>query len=152
MDRLRLPDERRSITHRFEINGNKGSLIVGMFRNGDPGEIFIKIHKEGSTLSGLLNTIAKQTSTALQYGVPLKHLVKNLTNERFEPSGRTSNPCIPTATSITDYIFRWLGMKFLSLEELKEIGVVTKCHDCGKEVKCGTKTYACSAIPLKLVC
>jgi ribonucleoside-diphosphate reductase alpha chain len=149
--RRSLPEERKSITHRFEINGNKGIVIVGLYEDGQPGEIFLKMHKEGSTVSGLLNAIAKSVSIALQSGVPLKTLVKQQANEQYEPSGMTKNPCIPQTKSLTDYISRWLGMQFLSLEELKEIGVTTRCDECEKAVKCGGKTYACTIHPLRLV-
>lgn len=145
------PDERASITHRFEINGNKGIIIVGMYPDGSPCEVFLKMHKEGSTVSGLLNALAKNVSTSLQYGVPLKSLIKQQAGDQYEPAGFTKNECIPTAKSLTDYVFRWIGMQFLSLEDLKEVGTVTKCDECGKAVKCGDKTYACTAIVLKQV-
>jgi ribonucleoside-diphosphate reductase alpha chain len=147
----RLPDERRSITHRFEINGNKGIIIVSMYDDGKPGEIFLKMHKAGSTVRGLLNALAKNVSKSLKKGVPLKELIKLQAGDQFEPSGMTNNPCIQITKSITDYVFVWLGIQFLSLEDLREVDVITKCDTCGKAVKCGRKTYACTAVALKLI-
>ena len=144
--RERLPSERRGITHRFIIDGaHKGYITVGMYEDGRPGEIFIVMSKEGSATSGFLDTIAVQTSMLLQHGVSLNDLVRKHINSRFEPYGRTNNQCIETTTSIVDYVFRWLGMKFLTLEELTEIGIVTRCHECGKAVKCGEYSRACTA-------
>ncbi|QDE82607.1 vitamin B12-dependent ribonucleotide reductase [Myxococcus xanthus] len=115
--RRRLPDERRSITHKFSIGGHEGYLTVGMYEDGLPGELFIVMAKEGSVVSGLMDSFATSVSLALQYGVPLKVLVDKLSHTRFEPSGFTGNPDIPIAKSITDYIFRWLELKFLPSEE-----------------------------------
>ncbi len=112
--RKRLPDERESITHKFSIGGHEGYLTVGMYDDGSPGEVFITMAKEGSVVSGLMDTVATATSIALQYGVPLSVLVKKFAHTRFEPSGWTNNQDIPIAKSIMDYIFRWLGDKFLS--------------------------------------
>jgi ribonucleoside-diphosphate reductase alpha chain len=117
--RLKLPDERKSITHKFAIGGHKGYIIVGMYKEGAPGEIFIKMAKEGSTLSGFMDGLALSLSIGLQYGVPLKTIVDKLTNTRFEPSGYTENPNIRYSTSVLDYLARWLGGKFLSPEYLK---------------------------------
>jgi ribonucleoside-diphosphate reductase alpha chain len=117
--RRKLPDERRSITHKFSIGGHEGYIIVGMYDEGAPGEIFIKMAKEGSTLSGFMDGLALSISIGLQYGVPLKALVDKLINTRFEPSGFTENPSIRYSTSVLDYIARWLGGKFLSSEYLK---------------------------------
>lgn len=117
--RRKLPDERRSITHKFSIGGHEGYIIVGMYEEGAPGEIFIKMAKEGSTLSGFMDGLALSISIGLQYGVPLKTLVDKLTNTRFEPSGFTENPTIRYSSSVLDYIARWLGGKFLSAEYLK---------------------------------
>jgi ribonucleoside-diphosphate reductase alpha chain len=114
--RRKLPDERRSITHKFSIGGHEGYITVGMYENGDPGEIFITMAKEGSTISGLMDNFATAVSFNLQYGVPLKFLVDKFAHVRFEPSGWTGNPQIPYAKSIMDYIFRWLGAKFLGPE------------------------------------
>jgi len=111
--RKRLPDTRNAINHKFEIAGHKGYLSVGLFDNGDPGEIFISMSKEGSTIGGLVDTVATLTSLSLQYGVPLKDLVNKFAYQRFEPSGFTKNPDIRNATSIIDYVFRWLGCQFV---------------------------------------
>jgi ribonucleoside-diphosphate reductase alpha chain len=115
--RNKLPDERSSVTHKFSIAGHKGYLTVGLYEDGSPGEIFLRMSKEGSTVSGLMDTIAKMTSIALQYGVPLTKLVDEFSHTRFEPSGFTNNPEIPMAKSLTDYIFRYLGSRFLRSAE-----------------------------------
>ena len=107
--RRKLPDERRSITHKFSIGGHEGYITVGMYDDGAPGEIFITMAKEGSTISGLMDAFATAISFNLQYGVPLKFLVDKFAHVRFEPSGWTGNQQIPYAKSIMDYIFRWLG-------------------------------------------
>ncbi|MFZ0880294.1 MAG: vitamin B12-dependent ribonucleotide reductase [Candidatus Acidiferrales bacterium] len=117
--RRKLPDERRSITHKFTIGGHDGYITVGMYDDGTPGEIFIKMAKEGSTLSGVMDGVALSISIGLQYGVPLKALVDKLMNTRFEPSGFTHNPDIRFASSVLDYIARWLGGKFISADYLK---------------------------------
>jgi ribonucleoside-diphosphate reductase alpha chain len=110
--RRRLPDERRSITHKFSIGGHEGYLTVGMYDDGTAGELFVVMAKEGSVVSGLMDSFATSVSLALQYGVPLQVLVDKFSHTRFEPSGFTGNPDIPIAKSITDYIFRWLSLKF----------------------------------------
>jgi ribonucleoside-diphosphate reductase alpha chain len=125
--RERLPAERRSITHRFEVGGHEGYIIVGMYDDGRPGEVFIKMAKEGSTLSGVMDGLALSLSIGLQYGVPLKALVDKLTNTRFEPSGFTQNPEIRYASSVLDYIARWLGGKFISADYLK-LGTETRAN------------------------
>ncbi len=117
--RRKLPDERKSITHKLAIGGHEGYIIVGIYEEGAPGELFIKMAKEGSTLSGFMDGLALSISIGLQYGVPLKVLVDKLTNTRFEPSGFTENPAIRYSSSVLDYIARWLGGKFLSSEYLK---------------------------------
>jgi ribonucleoside-diphosphate reductase alpha chain len=114
--RHKLPDERQSITHKFSIGGHEGYITVGMYEDGMPGEIFITMAKEGSTISGLMDSFATAISYNLQYGVPLKFLVDKFGHVRFEPSGWTGNQQIPYAKSIPDYIFRWLGSKFLGPE------------------------------------
>ena len=121
--RRKLPDERRSITHKFSIAGHEGYITVGMYEDGKPGEIFLVMAKEGSTISGLMDAFATSISIALQYGVPLEALVEKFSHVRFEPSGFTKNPEIPFAKSITDYIFRWLASKFLSPEAAQAMGV-----------------------------
>ncbi|MFA5608134.1 MAG: vitamin B12-dependent ribonucleotide reductase [Leucobacter sp.] len=110
--RRRLPDERQSITHKFRVGEQEGYMTVGLFDDGTPGEVFINVSKQGSTVSGLMDTVAMLTSYALQYGVPLPELSSKLRNTRFEPSGPTNNKQIPLATSIVDYVFRWLEQKF----------------------------------------
>ena len=115
-NRCKLADERQAITHKFSIGGLEGYITVGMFEDGAPGEIFITMAKEGSTISGLMDSMAVAISLTLQYGVPLKFLVDKFAHVRFEPSGWTGNPQIPYAKSIMDYIFRWLGAKFLGPE------------------------------------
>jgi ribonucleoside-diphosphate reductase alpha chain len=114
--RRKLPDERRAITHKFSIGGHEGYITVGMYDDGSPGEIFITMAKEGSTISGLMDAFATAVSFNLQYGVPLKFLVDKFAHVRFEPSGWTGNQTIPYAKSIMDYIFRWLGARFLGPE------------------------------------
>ncbi len=116
--RRRLPDERRSITHKFSIAGHEGYITVGMYEDNYPGEVFITMSKEGSTISGLMDAFATSTSMALQYGVPLKVLVDKYTHMRFEPSGFTNNSNIPIAKSLCDYIFRWLSLKFLENQQV----------------------------------
>jgi ribonucleoside-diphosphate reductase alpha chain len=118
--RRRLPDERRSITHKFSIGGHEGYMTVGMYEDGTPGELFCVMAKEGSVVSGLMDSFATSLSLALQYGVPLQVLVDKFSHTRFEPSGFTGNPAIPIAKSITDYIFRWLALKFLPSEQSAE--------------------------------
>jgi len=123
--RRKLPDTRRSITHKFSIAGHEGYITVGMYDDGKPGEIFLVMAKEGSTISGLMDAFATSISMSLQYGVPLETLVEKFSHVRFEPSGFTKNPEIPYAKSITDYIFRWLASKFLSAEHQEAVGVQT---------------------------
>jgi ribonucleoside-diphosphate reductase alpha chain len=111
--RHRMPDTRMSLTHRFEIAGHEGYITVGLYEDSQPGELFITMSKEGSTIGGLMDTVGTLTSIALQYGVPLESLVKKFAYQRFEPSGFTKNPDIRNATSITDYVFRWLACQFI---------------------------------------
>jgi ribonucleoside-diphosphate reductase alpha chain len=121
--RRKLPDERHAITHKFSIAGHEGYITVGMYEDGKPGEIFLVMAKEGSTISGLMDAFATSISMALQYGVPLEALVEKFSHVRFEPSGFTKNPEIPYAKSITDYIFRYLASKFLSADQQEAVGV-----------------------------
>jgi ribonucleoside-diphosphate reductase alpha chain len=116
--RRKLPTERHSITHKFSVGGHEGYLTVGMYADGAPGEIFIKMAKEGSTLSGIMDGFALSVSIALQYGVPMKAMIDKFIHTRFEPSGFTGNPDIPYAKSVLDYIARWLGGKFISRDYL----------------------------------
>ncbi|MGB2677864.1 MAG: vitamin B12-dependent ribonucleotide reductase [Candidatus Acidiferrum sp.] len=117
--REKMPVERASVTHKFSVGGHEGYVTVGMYEDGRPGELFIKMAKEGSTLSGVMDGLALTVSLGLQYGVPLKVFVDKLVNTRFEPSGISANPNIRFATSVLDYIARWLGGKFISPDYLK---------------------------------
>ena len=117
--REKMPAERASVTHKFSIGGHEGYITVGMYEDGRPGEIFIKMSKEGSTLSGIMDGLALTVSIGLQYGVPLKVYVDKLLNTRFEPSGITANPKIRFVSSVLDYIARWLGGRFISADYLK---------------------------------
>jgi ribonucleoside-diphosphate reductase alpha chain len=111
--RRRLSDTRQSLTHKFNVAGHEGYLTVGLYDDGAPGELFITMSKEGSTIGGLMDSLGTATSVALQYGVPVESLVRKFTHQRFEPAGITSNRDIPFAKSLVDYIFRWLGMQFI---------------------------------------
>jgi ribonucleoside-diphosphate reductase alpha chain len=111
--RRRLPDTRRSVTHKFNVAGHEGYLNVGLFEDGQPGELFITMSKEGSTIGGLMDSLGTATSIALQYGVPVSSLVAKFSHQRFEPAGMTENSEIPFAKSLVDYIFRWIGMEFV---------------------------------------
>jgi ribonucleoside-diphosphate reductase alpha chain len=124
--RRKLADERRALTHKFRVGDHEGYITVGLYENGQPGEIFLTMAKEGSTISGLMDAFATAISIALQYGVPLKTLVDKFSHTRFEPSGFTKNPEIPIAKSVTDYIFRWLASRFLSTEEKLQVGIILR--------------------------
>jgi len=124
--RRRLPNDRQALCHKFDVAGHEGYVHVGFFEDGAPGEIFIKMAKEGSTISGLMDTIGVLTSMALQYGVPLEVLVSKFSHVRFEPSGFTKNPDIPMAKSLIDYVFRFLGARFLSGEARAAVGLVER--------------------------
>ena len=115
--RRRLPDERHSLTHHFSIGGLEGYVTVGLYEDGSPGEMFIRMAKEGSTVSGLMDSFATAVSLALQYGVPLKVLCDKFSQTRFEPSGWSGNPKIGYAKSLMDYLFRWLELRFLKGEQ-----------------------------------
>lgn len=123
--RMRLPDERASITHKFDIGGHEGYITVGLYNNGSPGELFIVMSKEGSTISGLVDAFATAVSIALQYGVPLEKLSEKFKHTRFEPSGFTQNQDIRMTHSILDYIFRWLELKFIKHEAKEEVTLPT---------------------------
>jgi len=118
--RRKLEDERTAVTHKFVIAGHEGYLTVGLYENGQPGEIFLRMAKEGSTVSGLMDTIATMTSISLQYGVPLRALVDKFSHTRFEPAGFTNNPSIPIAKSVMDYVFRFLGNRYLQSDPVEE--------------------------------
>ena len=111
--RSRLPDTRQSLTHKFNVAGHEGYLIVGLYEDGTPGELFITMAKEGSTIGGLMDSLGTAISLALQYGVPVESIVNKFAHQRFEPMGMTTNSDIPFAKSLVDYIFRWLGMQFI---------------------------------------
>ncbi len=115
--RRRLPDERHSLTHHFSVGGQEGYVTVGLYEDGLPGELFIRMAKEGSTVSGLMDSFATAVSLALQYGVPLRVLCDKFSHTRFEPSGWSGNPKIGYAKSLTDYLFRWLELHFLKGEQ-----------------------------------
>jgi ribonucleoside-diphosphate reductase alpha chain len=121
--RRKLPDERVAITHKFSVEGQEGYVTVGLYEDRKPGELFITMAKEGSTLSGVMDAFATAISLTLQYGVPLEFLVNKFSHVRFEPAGWTNNPQIPYAKSIIDYIFRWLASKFLAPEDQAAVGV-----------------------------
>lgn len=118
--RKKLPDERHSITHKFKVSGYKGYITVGLYENGLPGEIFITINKQGSTLAGIMDAWSTAVSISLQYGVPLEDIIKKLVYMRFEPAGPTTNSEIPVAQSIMDYIGRWLALRFLDKNTAKK--------------------------------
>ena len=148
--RKRLPDERPSITHKFSIAGHEGYLIVGMYEDGRPGEVFLNMAKEGTVISGLMDTIALMTSVSLQHGIPLEFFVEKFSHIRFEPSGFTTNKDIPIAKSIIDYIFRWLGLKFLPNSQIvndepeKEMqSDAPPCQDCGTIMTRSGTCYRC---------
>jgi ribonucleoside-diphosphate reductase alpha chain len=117
--REKMPAERASVTHKFSVGGHEGYITVGLYEDGRPGEVFIKMSKEGSTLSGVMDGLALTVSIGLQYGVPLKVFVDKLLNTRFEPSGISANPNIRFVSSVLDYIARWLGGRFISSDYLK---------------------------------
>jgi len=121
--RKRLSDERQALVHKFSIAGHKGYITTGLYDNGQPGEIFITMAKQGSVISGLMDAFAVSISISLQYGVPLSVIVRRFSNSRFEPYGFTSNPQIRIAKSIVDYIARFLALKFLSPAEQKDLGI-----------------------------
>ncbi|MDQ3523981.1 MAG: vitamin B12-dependent ribonucleotide reductase, partial [Chloroflexota bacterium] len=119
-------DERASITHKFNVGGHEGYLTIGMYEDGTPGEIFLRMAKEGSTISGLMDSFATAISLALQYGVPLKDLVNKFSHLRFEPAGFTGNRDIPMAKSLVDYIFRYMASKFMSQADKDAAGVINR--------------------------
>ncbi len=145
--RRKLPIERRAITHKFSIGGHEGYLTVGMYDDGQPGEIFLVMAKEGSTISGLMDSFATAISLALQYGVPLRVLIDKFSHVRFEPSGHTGNAEIPFAKSIVDYIFRWLASKFLAPEDQVRMGIHVQETDNGSS-DAGTGSSGTKALPL----
>ena len=135
--RRRLADTRASLTHKFSIEGHEGYITVGLFEDNTPGELFVTMAKEGSTLSGMMDAFATSVSLLFQYGVPLSHLVEKFGHMRFEPAGWTGNPEIGFAKSIVDYVFRWLGNRFLSQEERAALGLIrtTEVADVGPQLE-----------------
>ncbi|MQC17883.1 MAG: adenosylcobalamin-dependent ribonucleoside-diphosphate reductase [Chloroflexi bacterium] len=146
--RRHLPDERQSITHKFRVGEQEGYVTVGLFEDGTPGEVFIKIAKEGSTVSGLTDAVALLTSISLQYGVGLEKIAAKLEQTRFEPYGITSNPDIPFATSILDYVFHWLRLRFNvvlpRVEGQRTLSGLT-CPDCGEQLEYLERCLTCQA-------
>jgi len=169
-NRHRLPDERSAITHHFAFGGHEGYLTVGLYPNGQPGEIFIRMAKAGSTIAGLMECFGTVVSVSLQHGVPLKVLCDKLSHTRFEPSGWTGNSQIGYAKSIMDYLFRWMELRFLSRKHLSlfgqgngeisaggeltpgsvdgsqflyEIGDAPPCSACGGLMKSSGTCYTC---------
>ncbi|MEX0785610.1 MAG: LAGLIDADG family homing endonuclease, partial [Dehalococcoidia bacterium] len=130
--RRRLPDERPSVTHKFRVGEQEGYITVGLFEDGTPGEVFITISKEGSTIRGLMDSVAVLTSLALQYGVPLEDLAKKFRGVHFEPGGFTDNPELPQATSLVDYVFRWMEGRFLEEQGTRNKEQGTKAKRGGK--------------------
>ena len=122
--RRRLPDDRAAMTHKFSVGGQEGYITVGLYDDGTPGEVFVKMSKQGSTVSGLMDSVAIAWSMALQHGVPVESLIAKYIDHRFEPSGFTGNPRIPMARSVVDYLARWMASKFLSEEDQRTAGVL----------------------------
>jgi ribonucleoside-diphosphate reductase alpha chain len=156
--RERLPDERQSVTHKFSIAGHEGYLIVGLYPDGRPGEIFIRMAKAGSVVDGLTDSMAIAVSVGLQQGVPIDVFVRKYAFSRFEPSGFTPNPQIKIATSIVDYIFRWIGLKFCPEElpgavqgldatiERETPSVVPSAPECDESTSDAPTCSTCGAI------
>ncbi len=149
LNRRKLPDERKSITHKFDIAGHEGYITVGMYEDGKPGEIFVMMSKQGSTISGLMDSFATAISYALQYGVPLQFLVDKFSHMRFEPAGFTKNPQIPYAKSIVDYLFRWLASKFLDEEASREAGVMAPQAHAGAAPVAAAPPIALAEAPVE---
>jgi len=145
--REKMPYERASVTHKFSVSGHEGYITVGMYEDGRPGEVFIKMAKEGSTLSGVMDGLALTISLGLQYGVPLKVFVDKLLNTRFEPSGITANPNIRFVSSVLDYIARWLGGRFISADYLKLNGGATHTENPGPGVPANAILSALASLP-----
>jgi len=147
MRRRRMPDERRAITHKFQIGNHQGFITVGLYDDGTPGEVFITMSKEGSVISGLMDSFATSISIGLQYGVPLEVLVNKFVHMRFEPSGFTSNPQIRIAKSITDYMFRWLALKFLPRESQIALGIQVGEESMTEATNVGEKADVIGGVP-----
>src|SRR5436853_7589012 len=123
--RRRLPEDRVEVGRKFQVGDYEGYIHVGLYEDGTPGDIFVDIAKEGTTLAGLMNSFMISVSLGLQYGVPLEVYVSKFAHMRFEPSGQTNDPDIRVAKSIVDYIFRWMGKKFLTVDQQEEIGILS---------------------------
>jgi len=136
--RRQLPNERRSLTHHFSVGGQEGYVTVGLYEDGLPGEVFIRMAKEGSTVSGLMDSFATAVSLALQYGVPLQILCDKFSHTRFEPSGWSGNPKLGYAKSLMDYLFRWLELRFLKGEQ----GILFERQNSGQPQYEGSSTKA----------
>ena len=143
--RVRLPDERRAVTHKFSIAGHEGYITVGLYPNGKPGEMFISMAKEGSTISGLMDSFATAVSIMLQYGVPLRVLVNKFSHMRFEPSGMTTNPQLPLAKSVLDYIFRWLDLKFGEQADVDAAAAAEDSEDASAPAAMARRAQAAAA-------
>jgi ribonucleoside-diphosphate reductase alpha chain len=152
--RRHLPDERSSVTHKFRVGEQEGYITAGLFEDGTVGEVFIKIAKEGSTVSGLTDAVALLTSIALQYGVGLDRLAAKLEQTRFEPYGVTANPQIPFATSILDYVYRWLRLHFatdgadaagVTPADAATVASGVTCPDCGQQLHYIERCLTCEA-------
>ncbi len=133
--RRRLPDDRQALTHKFSVGGQEGYITVGLYDDGSPGEIFVKMSKQGSTVSGLVDSLAIAWSMALQHGVPVESLISKYVDHRFEPAGMTQNQRIPMARSVVDYLARWMGSKFLDEEDQRAIGIITDAYRAELEGK-----------------
>ncbi len=149
--RRKLPDERRSVTHKFSVAGHEGYVHVGLYESGQPGEIFVRMAKEGSTISGLMDSFATAISLALQHGVPLKLLVDKFSRTRFEPAGFTGNPEVPRATSIMDYLFRWLGSKFVREAPAEATSEIDASGDLKRVVEAPNSTAVSASAPSVVV-
>jgi ribonucleoside-diphosphate reductase alpha chain len=145
--RKRLPAERHALTHRFEVGGHEGYITVGLYDDGQPGEIFLKMAKEGSTVSGLMDAFATAVSLALQYGVPLQALVDKLSHTRFDPQGFTKNPEVPIAKSLMDYIFRWMASRFMPQEDRDRLGIIRRDGEEPAPVVAATATASATGAP-----
>ncbi len=141
--RRRLPDDRAAMTHKFSVGGQEGYITVGLYDDGSPGEVFVKMSKQGSTVSGLMDSVAIAWSMALQHGVPVESLISKYIDHRFEPSGFTGNPRIPMAKSVVDYLARWMASRFLSEEDQRIAGVLPLAEPAtGEEARRGARRPA----------
>jgi ribonucleoside-diphosphate reductase alpha chain len=149
--RHRLPDTRRSVTHKFNVAGHEGYLTVGLFEDHTPGELFITMAKEGSTVGGLMDTIGTLTSLSLQYGVPLDVMTRKFLHSRFEPSGFTGNPKIRQAASLVDYIYHWLALEF-GVKPNGDDDAFETCPQCGHAAQRSGTCHTCPNCGTSLGC